>query len=77
MSRRDKILRAIAAYWADQQFGPSLRDLTAATGVPLATLKREVEDARAAGLVAFTDRQPRTVRLTDTGRAHVQEPAGT
>ena len=73
MTRQQRILQAIATHWTDHGYAPSLRAIELATGVGLSTVKREVDDARRAGLVAFSDRQPRTVRLTDQGRAAIAE----
>jgi SOS-response transcriptional repressor LexA len=66
MTRQDRILKAIAWYWTEHGFAPSLRDIEALTGIKgVSTVMREVKALRAAGRVSYRDRQPRTLKLVE------------
>lgn len=68
---RRAILRELARREAAREPAPSWADLAAATDVAERTVSYHCRRLRSAGLVTFDLRRPRTIQLTDAGRAEL------
>lgn len=68
--RKRQILRAIADYWQDHGYAPSVRDIKRRTGDPsTSTVARWLQIMEGDGLLMSVADTARTIRLTAKGEA--------
>ncbi len=71
-----RLLCAIADYWRNWGFAPSIRELCVSTGFTSTdNVHRWMALLRDGGYVTYLDGKARTVRLTDAGEAVVKGAA--
>ena len=62
--RQQTVLLAIAVFWKQNGYAPSIRELQALCDISsTSVVKYHLERLRTAGLVDFVDGTPRTIRL--------------
>lgn len=66
-----RILFAVEYCWAQHGFAPTIRELADAAELHHTTVMRWLDRLRARGVLTFEDGKARTIRLTETGRRHV------
>ena len=74
--RMGALVAAIARHWAEHGYGPSVRELRAATGLSsISEVAHWLPICEQAGLIVRAPRLARAVRLTAAGRALAAEHA--
>lgn len=69
---QERILAAIARHWRDWGYAPSFRDIQIAAALSsTSVVEYNVERLRTMGLLSFTPRLTRTIRLTPEGEKAV------
>jgi repressor LexA len=69
VKRRQRVLEAVAAFWAANGYSPSLDEIADLAGLAhRSSVHHHLRRLRADGLVAYEEGKARTVRLTEKAR---------
>lgn len=71
---RRVILRIVEWTWKEQGRAPTLRDLSDATGISLGTAQKYIKRLHEEGLVQWTPKKHRSIKLSKQGQEALSSP---